>query len=240
MNKLSKSARTTEVDDTSDRLLQLYSTEAALKDDTFLKPLFAELQTLSDKITEAIKKDKILSELDDADAVRDEAVKKLFKIVDGYAAMPMENFHQPGAKLKAILDKFGLGIIRQNYASESSYIESMLQDLSAVSAEIAALPGVAESIAAVRTAQTDFTAKRVNYEKTLSSEKQGESASAVKKPLLELINNKLLPYLDTMKMVDAAKFTNFTDATAQIIANTNSVVSQRTTPKTEKEQNPTP
>lgn len=238
MKKISSIARTTEVDDTSDRLLQLYSTETALKDDTFLKPLFAELQVLSDKITEAIKRDKVLSDLDDADAVRDEAVKKLFKIVDGYAAMPMENFHQPGAKLKAILDKFGLGIIRQNYASESSYIESMLQDLSAVSTEIAALPGVAEAIAAVRAAQTDFTTKRVNYEKTQSTEKQGESASAMKKPLLELINNKLLPYLDTMKMVDAAKFTNFTDAAAQIIANTNSVVSQRATPKAASKDKP--
>lgn len=240
MKKLSSIARTTEVDDTSDRLLQLYSTETAVKDDTFLKPLFAELQTLSDKITEAIKKDKILSELDDTDAVRDEAVKKLFKIVDGYAAMPMENFHQPGAKLKAILDKFGVGIIRQNYASESSYIESMLQDLSAFSTEIAALPGVAEAIAAVRAAQTDFTTKRVNYEKTLSTEKQDESASAVKKPLLELINNKLVPYLDTMKMVDAAKFTNFTDAAAQIIANTNSVVSQRASMKSTKKDQPAP
>lgn len=103
MKKLSKSARVTEVDDTSDRLLQIFAQEVPLKDEAFLKPLYAELKLLSDKITEVIKKDKVLSDLEDADAVRDEAVRNLFKIIEGYAAMPLPNLRQAGATLKAVL-----------------------------------------------------------------------------------------------------------------------------------------
>ena len=61
MKKLMTNARTTEVDDTSDRLLVLYNDEPALAEEAFLKPLFGEMQTLSDQITEAIKRDRILS-----------------------------------------------------------------------------------------------------------------------------------------------------------------------------------
>lgn len=189
------------------------------------------MQVLSDKITEAIRKDKVLSNLDDADAVRDDAVKKLFKIIDGYAAMPLEKFSTPAAHIKTVLSKFGLTIIYESFASESSYIESMLTDLAAVQAEVGALPGVAEAIAALRAAQTDFTNKRVDYEKTLSVNQFAESATAIKKPLLELINNKLVPYLDTMKMVDAEKYTAFSNAVEQTLGTINSAVGLRTKAK---------
>lgn len=234
MKKLMTFVRTTEVDDLSDRLLQIYAAETALKNDSFLKPLFAEMQTLSDQITEAIKKDKVLSDLDDADGARDEAVKKLFKIVEGYAAMPIENFSTPAAGLKTLLGKFGLGITRASYASESSLIEAMLQDLTAMQTEVAALPGVAESISAIRDAQSVFNSKRISYTSNLSADRHVESASTIKKPLLELINTKLVPYLETMKMVDAEKFGRFADTVEQSIDSANITIKTRSSRKESK------
>lgn len=227
MNKLSAVARTPEVDDTSDRLLKLYTGEAALKNEPFLKPLFAEMQVLSDKITEAIKRDQALSQLEDADAVRDDIVRRIFKIAEGYAATPLPNLKQPAERLLVILNNFGLEITRANYSSESSYIEALLKDLAAAQADVDTLPGFGETVAELRDAQTHFNTIRIEYEKARGAEKQTETATALKKPLLQLINDKLVLYLNTMTMADSAKYGTFAAAAEQIIAGTNTAVAQR-------------
>lgn len=232
MKRLNTSVRTTELDDTSDRLLQLYTGEAALKDEAFLKPLFVEMQALSDKITEAIRRDKIFSDLEDADAERDGALSKIFKIVDGYRAMPVATMSEPAERLLPVVAKFR-GTARQNYTTESSLIEAMLSDLSATqpTADIAALPGLAEAVALLRDAQTNFNTKRTTYEKALGGQTYAESASTYKKPLLELINGKLLPYLEVMNMADPAKYASLAAAAASAIESTNAAVKARSTAK---------
>ncbi len=99
MKRLDARARTTEVDDTSDRLLVLYNDETALADDTFLKPLFGEMQTLSDQITEAIKRDRILSAMEDADAEVETATRALNAVLKGYSAMPLDLYSTAGKAL---------------------------------------------------------------------------------------------------------------------------------------------
>ena len=77
MKKLNYSARTTEVDDVSDRLIAVYDAHPALAADPFLAATFGEIRTQSHGITEAIKRDRALSELDSADALRDDRVRAL-------------------------------------------------------------------------------------------------------------------------------------------------------------------
>lgn len=222
-------ARTTEVDDTSDRLIVLYKNEPTLAEDPFLASLFTEMETVSKQITQAIKRDRTLSELDDADAMRDNAVRNLQRVLLGFASMPIDNLRKSGEKLYAVFNKYGLEILRENYAEESSLIESMLIDFAneAFKADIAALPGVLESVGEVRRAQTDFTHKRVAYEEAIAAAQRYQSASALKKPLLQLINASMVPYLSTMQMVDADKYGQFADAAAQVIEDTNAAVLRR-------------
>ncbi|MDO5523045.1 MAG: DUF6261 family protein [Bacteroidia bacterium] len=229
MNKLSTSARTTEVDDTSDRLLVLYKDETALAEDPFLKPLFGEMQTLSDRITEAIKRDRVLSEMEDADAQVETATRSLNAVLKGYRAMPLEQYSTAGKALYAVMEKYKLKILRLNYADQSSNIEALLMDLSApaLRPHIDALPGVSEAVANLRAAQTDFTAKRVAYEKAVALNTQGASASELKKPLLQLINARLVPFLTVSKMVNPDAFTHFADTVAQAIESTNAAVRRR-------------
>lgn len=233
MKKLNSKARTTEVDDTSDRLLQLYAKETALKNESFLKPLFAEMQNLSDRITEAIRRDRALSDLEDADAMRDKAVTAIFKIVDGYAHIPVAAMSEPAERVQKILSNFGLAITRKNYATESSLIEAMLTDFrqTDIGADISELPGLEQAVTVLHDTQSDFTEKRVMYEKTKAAEKLGENAIMLKKPLVELINSKMVPYLEAMQLADPAKFSGIASGAAQVIADTNTAIEQRTKPK---------
>ena len=86
--KLLQKARITEVDDTSDRLVTLFKSETALAEDAFLKSLFTEMETLSANLTEAIKRDKGVSELEKADKVRNNAIRTFSKVIEGYRACP--------------------------------------------------------------------------------------------------------------------------------------------------------
>lgn len=233
MRKLDARARTTEVDDVSDRLLVLYRKETKLQTDTFLKEVFAEIETLSAQITEAIKRDLVFSKLEDADLQRDHIVRSLHNVLVGYRSMSVASLKEHGEKLYAVFSKYGVKITKESYATESSLIESLLQDLSAADLQsaIGGLSGVSELITELRTAQTAFNELRAEYEKALSVQKTGMSASALKKPLLEAINAKLITYLAAMRIAKAADYEAFAKAISQTIEMTNTAIKRRSSNK---------
>ncbi len=229
MEKLRTNARTTEVDDTSDRLLVLYHGESTLAEDTYLKPVFTKMQTISNQITEAVKRDRVISEMDDLDVEVEKRFRALAAVLKGYRAMPLEPYYTAGKALYAVQQKYKSKLLRLSYADQSSNIEALLMDLAAptLKPHIEALPGVAEAIAHLRTAQTNFTGKRVAYEKAVAANAVIDPAYKLKQPLLEIINDELLPFLTAMRLVDAAKYGHFSDAVAQIIADTNQTIRRR-------------
>ena len=229
MKPLNYQSRITEVGDVANRLAVLYKGTATLQDDAFLKNLLSEIQTQGDAITEAIKKDKAVSKLEDADAERDEAIRVLDKMLKAYEVFPVENTKAHGQKIATIFKKYGVKITEENYSSESNLIDSLLKDLSAseVQASVTALSGVSEAIAQIRTTQEEFARLRLQYEEAFTENHSKVSASSLRKPLLGLINKKLIPYLVVMTLVDGAKYTAFADKVAKIIDDMNEVVKAR-------------
>lgn len=233
MKKLHSHARTTEVDHLSDMLIKLWASAEGVKEDTFLKNTFAEITTLSDKITEAIKRDVAVSKLEEMDHARDEKIRALGTLIDGYAVIPVAEMQTHGAALQAVFKKYGTKITNENYASESALIESLLKDLAAsdAKAHIDALTGMADSVSALRSAQDDFDKAQLEYDAAKAKQSETASASAVKKPLVACINDKLVTYLNTMVMVDGAKYSAFAAMVETEIDRVNSEVSGRTTKK---------
>lgn len=229
IKQLKPSARITEVADTAARILILYNRETALANDTILKPLFAEISSLTDQLSEAIKSDRKFSELDAADSYRDEVIRKVDKILQGYAAMPIEALQKAGERLYAVFAKYGVKITRENYATESAHIESLLSDLAdpALASDITALTGVTEIINMLRTAQTNFNNLRVTYEQSIALQSTKLKSSELKKRILERINVSLLSYLVSLKSLKNEQYTDFIEGVGQIIATTNSAIAVR-------------
>lgn len=228
MNKLNKSARVSEVDGFSDTLVRLYKADAAAQSDTFLKDAVSELETLSARITDAILKDRTVSNLDVADSARDEAIRNLGAVLAGYAVFPVEEKKSAAVFLKAIFDKYQkAGILSSAYTAESSLIESMLGELSAETAlaEIEKLDGVQALIEKIRGAQDAFTAANDAYVKAQGE--KGESASSLKKPILSIVNDKIIPYLNTMAMVGNAALAQFSKGVEAEAARLNATVAAR-------------
>ena len=194
-------------DTLSDVLVRIYkeavanNPDGAIAKDSALAEIVKEIEQKSAGITTAINKDKLSTSLEEADAKRDELIRQLGTLLIGYGAIPIADKKAAAEKLLATYEKYGKSITQESYARESSLIESMLEDFAnAMLADaIKALNGVADLLAALRTAQDDFNA--ANDTATAALTAKGESAYALKKPLLAAINEKLVPYVTAMSAI---------------------------------------
>lgn len=226
MKKIRTTVRVTELDTISDIIIRLYKADSGIAGDDYLKSTMAEIESLSERITIAIKADKIASTLDEADVKRDEIIRSLGTLLNGYSVIPIAEKKAAAEKLLAVFDKYK-GITAESYANESSFIESMLKDYAAseLADSIKALDGVGSYISDLRAAQDEFN--KANDEFTASNVNKNESASALKKPLLSAINDKLVAYLTAMNLVNAAVYGDFVSKAESEIEKMNNSVAKR-------------
>jgi hypothetical protein len=236
MNKLNTSVKVTELGDTALRLVKVFKAVAAVQNDAFLTKTFAEIEKQATEMTAAVKSDQALSKLEEVDAQRDQAIRVLDKLLKGYENIPLENLKTHAKKLAEIFKKYGVKITGENYASQSTLINSLLGDFSATELKpsIEALAGVKEALAEIQTKQNAFAALRSDYEKAQVSQKEKSSATSLRKPLLELINKKAVPYLVAMSIAQPELFKNLTAEASEIITSTNEAIKARS--KKEKKE----
>lgn len=134
--------------------------------------------------------------------------------------------------LKAIYDKYAkAGIVSASYASESSMIESLLEDLAAkeIADNITGLEGVTEAIDAVRTAQDAFN--RANDDYVKASADKCAPATSYNKPIVSLINDRLIQYLNTMQLMDNKNCAEFAKSVEVEINRMNETIAKRSSKK---------
>ena len=228
--KLNGKARVTEIDALSDAMEREYKAacgdgSTAVAKDTVLAGLFAQLIDLSARNTTAIKQDAVVSTLDEADAKRDSVTRDLFTLTNGYTASPFAEVKSAAADVCTTLDKYGRGMTGKGYAEQTALTESLLEDLGKVTDKIAALSGVAELVASLREAQDGFASAHDAYIKAKAD--KGESATSLKKPIVSLINESIVPYLNIVAAVQG--YADFIAGVAGNIKSTNDTVARRAT-----------
>ncbi|MBD5447140.1 MAG: hypothetical protein HDR32_05230 [Treponema sp.] len=234
--KVNGKVRTTELDALSDAMEREYRLACAdgataVGKDAVLKTQFAQLADLSARNTTAIKQDAVVSTLDEADSARDAATRDLFTLAGGYTASPFAEVRAAATDVCAVLDKYGRGMTGKNYADQTALTESLLEDLGAekIAAQVKALSGVAELVASLREAQDGFAAAHDGYVRAKAG--KGESASSLKKPIVALINDNIVSYLNIVAAMDG--YVEFVAAVAGNIKSTNDTVARRTAAKKE-------
>ncbi len=170
MKKLSTKIRISELADVSARLVALFKGEKSLAEDVFLKPLFAQIEEKSVALSVAIKKESVISKLDELDGLRDDTIRDLRSALAGYASLRTAEIKESAEQLLAIFDRYGLKIVKENFSEESGHIESMLRDFSEAPAKalVEKLGGIKEILQELQERQSAFNTERVAYEKTLS------------------------------------------------------------------------
>ena len=224
----SRGIRTTELDALSDAMEREYKAacaggETAVAKDAVLKGLFERLIDLSARNTTAIKQDAVVSTLDEADSARDSVTRDLFTLTNGYTASPFAEVKAAANDVRATLEKYGRGMTSKGYAEQTALTESLLEDLGKATEKIAALSGVAELVASLREAQDSFAASHDAYIKAKAG--KGESATSLKKPIVSLINDNIVPYLNIVAAMEG--YADFIAAVAGNIKRANDTVTRR-------------
>ncbi|MFV0590517.1 MAG: DUF6261 family protein [Draconibacterium sp.] len=228
IEKLMTTSRVTEVDAASMRIIGAYET-TTLSSDPHLAGMFTELKNLSAALTAAINQSKAESDLELKDEARDQQVRGLYYLVQGYLYNPDATIQTAAQTVDHIFEKYGLRIIGESYATESSLIASLLDDLSKQkpAGAIAQLPGCTDVITALQTAQSAFEAARIAYEQEKAEESTRLNATQVKAGVVALLNEKILIYLRAMEIVDGEAYGAFARTIATIIAENNETVKKR-------------
>jgi hypothetical protein len=227
MDKLMINSRVTEVNDVATRMSGAFQ-NAGLTD-PYLVSTFTALDAGNTKLTLAIKRSKAESELEEKDEIRDDKVRSFYYLIQGFSHHPTKSIKDAALLLLGLFDNYGLAMVGESYASESSLVSSLLLDLAKPKFQdaIALLSGCAELIAELQTAQTDFEQARIAYEAEKALEGMQDNATVVKKEVLGIINDKIVVYLRAMEQVDPATYGAFTSTCAQMIADNNEQVKKR-------------
>ena len=228
INKLAGKIRTTENNSVTSRIIAEY-TKVDLSTDTFLTSIFNLLQPLNTKLTESINRIKTESNLEEKDELRDNKVRAVNYLTMGFVHHPDATISNAAKIINTIFEHYGMNIVNESYATESSLIESLLVEFARedLQASIALLPGLSVVIDELRAAQTAFEGAQLTFQNEKANYGIKESASEIKKELLTVINEKLVVYLRAMVMVDQAKYGTFVGIVSQIIDDMNVIIKKR-------------
>ncbi len=227
MKFLNSNARLAELANVGKSIVTFYNEVESLQSDEFLTTVVPEIDELQKTLTTALNQDKIKSELEEADAARDEAVRALGSRIEAYLTNPIEATQTAAQALQTVFDKYGKKIVALSYKEESTYIASLLEDLSAESLaeSIAALNGMSDAISTLSSAQATFDELYAAYTNAKSA--KADSAYSYRKPLLSAINDKLVTYLSAVVLVFSDKYSPFATNVETVITEVNTTVKKR-------------
>jgi hypothetical protein len=225
---LTPNARATEVNAVSGGIIAEYN-KGNWNSDAYLSSIFTRLKTKTANLTEAINRIKTESNLEAKDEQRDNNVRAVYFLASGFAYHPDAIISGAAKKVYAVLEHYGLDIVNQSYATESSLINSLLLEFSnsEIQNAIAILPGLSQVIDGLRSSQNAFELAQLQFQEGKSKEGTEENATEIKKEVLSIINDKLVVHLKAMVQVDMEKYEEFAGTVTQIIDDMNVTVKKR-------------
>lgn len=208
MRRLNNKIRVTELDAVSDYIVLLYHNDGALANDIYLQEVMRKIESLSDRITVAIKSDIFYSRLREVNKKRNGVLRLFSTVLNGQAALPDTEKKMAAEQILSIFKKY-TGISSKNYDEKSSLIESLLLDMSKpeLAEALDSLEGIRQYLSDLRIVQDEFA--RVQQEFLSTRANKGESATSLKKPLLSAINDDLVVHLTAMVKVNKSLYGNF-------------------------------
>lgn len=232
--KIQTTARLAEVVACVERIIK-WLEELGVAEDEYLTSLTAKIKAKNAALATSMNKDKAVTSLDEFDSLRDAATKLLYKLVDGYTAHPDAKIAAAAKKLYDTLSKYP-AIWNLNHAEQTGSTISLLGDLEGLAAEIASLDGVETRVAELKAAHEKFEAAHKANIALLGDNDKTESATALKKPLLSLVNDELILYLTTQRVVKPASYGKLADMVDSEIKTVNDKVTARKQPQAVSQQ----
>ncbi|WP_372648456.1 DUF6261 family protein [Draconibacterium sp.] len=229
--------KVTEIDGTTTQVIQGYDA-TTLNTDPNMEVIFGELKPLSALFTSAIRRMKAKSEAQTLDEVREEKMDGWYYLLLSFSHHPDAQIRNAALALLTIFNNYGMEIKKESFTVESSLLNSMLADYSTpeAMANVRFIPQGDIYLAALQEAQDNFESNRLGFEEAQAEEGTLENASALKRQVVDLINNKLVNYLNAMAQINEATYGPYARIVAEIISTNNEVVRKRRNSEDETEE----
>lgn len=243
IRKLVISCRVTEAASAVKEIIAAYESQKELASEETLATMIAELRDVLQRLIEAINILGASSELADKNAVRNEIIRKLSKVLDGYANVPVDTIMIAGEAALAVFNLFGASIANESYGVKTILVHSLLRKFEepSVVKHTKTLIGVDILLAALKAAQKDFDIAQNTYDHAVITEKENNSATTIKNQIVPLLNTKLVTYMASMKAFNADHYGNFASHIEKSISKINEAVKRRGNgSEPEPENNPNP
>ena len=174
--------RTTELDTITARIVAAYLS-STLGSDTNLKGIMDSVQPLATNLNQAINRIKSESELEELDDDRDQAARSFYYLILGFTHHPDETIKKAAIKIMNVFDHYGLHMLNENFATETSLLTSLFSELAkpAMQENMVLVSGAVESLAALQASQNTFETSHLAYEQNKAQEGTYTNASTIKK-----------------------------------------------------------
>ena len=148
--------------------------------------------------------------LDKADSVCDRETRALFNYAEGMCYSPFEEEAENAQAVFDVLQEFGRGIVSEKFSVQYSKTDDMLHRLSQgkTADAVKAVRGMAERIEKVRQAAEDFSLLQKKMTQNAAAEKV-KATYLIRKEIVSLVNNEILPYVSAMSVVESEKYQPF-------------------------------
>ncbi|MCU4177819.1 DUF6261 family protein [Carboxylicivirga sp. N1Y90] len=198
-------------------------------DDPHLSATKAEIDASNLSLTQSIKKDKAESVLDERDDSRDAVYRSILHLNKGYLHHPDTKVKESATHAEAVIEKYGFELTDATYSAQSALVDSFMADMAQteLATDLAVLPGISGLLEQLSQEQASFKLAESELLAARSNEQQASNATAVKKDLLKLVNNKLVVYLRAMLQVNPAQYKDVATQIALLIDKSNTVVKRR-------------
>ena len=157
----------------------------------------------------------LTADISDADDERDALISYLFSLVDAAAKCPLPTQKKAGQEMQTILKPFR-GVGRIALAQENTEVRSMIEKLNAHSTQVAAIAGVADSIAALQTANDKVI--------ELMSQRTGSEQAKAEALAKRAITDDCYAYL--VQRIDATLVLHPTDEVQLIVTEINNLITR--------------
>ncbi|MBI9073363.1 MAG: hypothetical protein JEY94_17305 [Melioribacteraceae bacterium] len=228
LNKVISVSRTGEISAVAITVINEYE-KKDWSADTHLTGIFDALKPASENLTDAIDRNKAISNLDEKDALRDDKLRGIYYLLQGYLRYPDTTIKEAAVNVDDVFESCGLEVTNESYAMETAKIRSLLADFDVadVKTEIAKLPGLAALITELTDAEKAFEDAKTDFDNAVAKEGTENNASVIKKEVVKIINEQLVVYLRAMVQVNPATYNELALTIARTIDANNEVVKKR-------------
>lgn len=228
ISKMYARGRVTEVSACISQLFEAYQNSTIATDEK-IGPFFTKMETLNSNLIDTFHQVQMKSKLLDKDDVLDASIRTLNGFIIGASCNPNAAIKDPAMVLKEVIDGYGMGILAESYAIQSTLVKSLFRDLSTpeMQAHVAVIPACADVLQAAKDAYSEFENTRLEQEVAKAKEKDTVIASKVRDDLVSLYNEIIYFYLMGQIVINDPDFVAFGKIADQIVSKYNASVKNR-------------